>query len=214
AWVKDGSGFFYGRFDGDSSRLEEVNRFQKLYFHRLGEDQSRDELVYERPDQGEWGFSPSVSEDGSTLLITVWKGTDPKNLLFWKDLRDRDAPVRELVSDFTAKFAHVGDLGRTFWLLTDADAPRGRVLALDLDRPDPEDWKEVIPQAPETLEEVRAVGGRLVASYLRDARSVVRMFSPDGAPLGEIALPGLGTAGGFTGEIRDMESFYVFTGFT
>ncbi len=214
AWAKDGSGFYYGRFDGDPSKLDEVNRFQKLFFHRLGEAQEKDILVYDRPDQSEWGFSPEVSEDGKILIITVWKGTDPKNLVFWKDLTDPAAPVRELVPEFRAKFSHSGDLGRTFWFTTDLDAPRGRVLAIDLDRPEEQAWRELIPQSPDTLEGVHAVGNRLVASYLRDAHSVVRAYSLAGESIGEIALPGLGTVSGFSGQREHKESFFGFSGFT
>ena len=214
AWAKDGSGFFYGRFDGDPAKLAEINRFQKLFFHRLGDAQERDELIYHRPDQAEWGFTPEVSEDGRTLIISVWKGTDPKNLVFWKDLSDPAGPVRELVGEFRGKFWHSGDIGRTFWFLTDLDAPRGRLLAIDLERPAEREWRELIPQSGETLESVHAVGKRLVAAYLRDAHSVVRTFAFDGAPLGEIALPGLGTVSGFTGERDDVESFFAFSGFT
>ncbi|HKP94429.1 MAG TPA: prolyl oligopeptidase family serine peptidase [Fibrobacteria bacterium] len=214
AWAKDGSGFYYGRFDGDPAKLDEVNRFQKLYFHRLGEAQEKDALVYHRPDQSEWGFSPEVSEDGNTLIVSVWKGTDPMNLVFWKDLRDAGSPVRELVPEFRAKFAHIGDSGRTLWFLTDLESPRGRLLAIDLDRPAEADWEELVPQSEETLESAHAVGKRLVASYLRDAHSVVRTFSFRGEPMGEIVLPGLGAVSGFTGEPEDMESFFGFTGFT
>lgn len=214
AWAKDGSGFFYGRFDGDPAKLDEVNRFQKLYFHRLGDPQEHDALIYERPDQSEWGFTPEVSEDGNTLIISVWKGTDPKNLMFWKDLRDPGSEVKPLVSDFRAKFTHFGDMGRTLWFITDLDAPRGRVLSIDLDHPEEADWKALIAEEDETLESVAAVGGRLVAAYLRDAHAVVRMFSYAGAPMGEIGLPGLGTVGGFSGERGDMETFFTFTGFT
>jgi prolyl oligopeptidase len=214
AWAKDGSGFFYGRFDGDPAKLDEVNRFQKLYFHRLGDPQERDALIYDRPDQSEWGFSPEVSEDGNTLIISVWKGTDPKNLMFWKDLRDPGSEVKPLVADFRAKFTHFGDMGRTLWFLTDLDAPRGRVLSIDLDHPEEAMWKALIAEEKETLESAAAVGGRLVASYLRDAHAVVRMFTYAGAPLGEIDLPGLGTVGGFSGEREDMETFFTFTGFT
>jgi prolyl oligopeptidase len=222
AWAKDGSGFFYGRFDGrpaglsegDRSKLDEVNRFQKVYFHRLGEPQSADALIYERPDQGDWGFSPEVSEDGETLFLMVWKGTDPKNLVFWKDLRDAKAEVRELIPEFRAKFSLVGDKHGTFWFLTDLDAPRGRLLAIDRDRSEEAAWRELVAQAPETLESANAVGGRIVASYLRDAHAVVRMFSIEGAPMGDLELPGLGTVSGFSGEPGDMETFFGFTGFT
>ncbi len=222
AWAKDGSGFFYGRFDrsarsDQSARpdesLEDINRFQKLYFHRLGDPQAKDELIYHRPDQPDWGFSPEVSEDGRTLILSVWKGTDPKNLVFWKDLTDPASPVRELIPGFRAKYSLAADIGRRFWFLTDLDAPRGRVVAIDLES-DTGAWEEIVPQSAETLEGAHAVGERLVASYLRDAHAVARTFSFAGEPLGEIALPGLGTVSGFTGERGHMETFFAFTGFT
>ncbi len=231
AWAKDGSGFYYGRFDRNEGgvgspsgsgteaegKLEEVNRFQKLYFHRLGESQAQDALIYHRPDQPDWGFSPEVSEDGRTLILSVWKGTDPKNLIFWKDLADPAAPVRELVPDFRAKYALAGDIGRRLWFQTDLDAPRGRLVAVDLDRdPErgPDSWGEKLTHSAPTQEGAAAGGGRQVASDLRDAHAVVRTFSFAGEPLGEIPLPGLGTVSGFTGERSQMESFFAFTGFT
>ncbi len=216
-WAADGKGFYYGRFDGNvdvTGKFEGVNRFQKLCFHRLGNSQSQDEVVYHRPDQPEWGFAADLSEDGETLIIAVWKGTDPRNLVFWKDLRVENAPVKELVADFHAKFTPIGDDGDTLFFLTDWDAPRGRIVGIawkDLDR---SAWREIVPQSDDTLEGVHLVGCRLVAEYLQDAHSVVRAFARDGKPLGEIALPGLGTAGGFTGEWWDMETFFSFTGFT
>jgi len=236
AWAKDGSGFYYARFDrsarldrsalvdrgpGESDtdlgaepeKLEDVNRFQKLYFHRLGDPQEKDELIYHRPDQPDWGFSPEVSEDGRTLILSVWKGTDPKNLVFWKDLTNPASSVRELIPDFQAKYSLAADIGRRFWFLTDLDAPRGRVVAVDLGR-DAEAWEEIVPESAETLESAHAVGNRLLASYLRDAHAVARTFTFAGEPLGEIALPGLGTVSGFTGERGHMESFFAFTGFT
>ena len=228
-WAKDGSGIYYGRFDGGmgggtggrvegEAKLEDINRFQKLYFHRIGDAQAKDALVYERPDQEEWGFSADLSEDGRYLFIIVWKGTDPMNLVFWKDLRDADATVRELVPEFKAKYAPIGDDGKTFWFLTDWDAPRGRIVGMPLEHLhaniNAEAWKEIVPQAEDTLEDVSVVGDRLVAGYLHDAHSVVRTFSLEGAPLGEIALPGLGSAGGFSGERKDQETFFTFIGHT
>ena len=235
-WAKDGSGIYYGRFDGqskgqskgptdgvleggggrggDGAKLEDINRFQKLYFHRIGDAQAQDTLVYERPDQEEWGFSADLSEDGRYLFIIVWKGTDPMNLVFWKDLQDPEALVRELVPEFRAKFAPIGDDGKTFWFLTDWDAPRGRIVGMPLEHLDAKAWKEIVPQSEDTLEDVSVVGERLVAGYLHDAHSVVRTFSLEGAPLGEIALPGLGSAGGFSGERKDHETFFTFTGHT
>jgi prolyl oligopeptidase len=217
AWKKDGSGFFYGRYDqevGEAGKLEDLNKFQKLYFHRLGDPQEKDVLVHERADQPDWGFSPAVTDDGKYLVITVWMGTDPKNLVLYKDLTDPGAGVKDLIGEFKAKFGFAGSEGTRFWFLTDLDAPRGRVLAIDLKRPAPSEWKEVIPEAAETLENVSLVGNRFVAAYLKDAHTKVKAFSTAGAPMGEIALPGLGTASGFSGEREDMETFFGFTGFT
>jgi prolyl oligopeptidase len=217
AWLRDGSGFFYGRYDrntGDTGDLEEVNRFQRLYFHRLGDAQEKDALVYKRDDEPDWGFGPAVSEDGRYLVITVWKGTDPRNLVFWKDLADPAAPVRELISSFRARFGFVGNEGSKLWFQTDLAAPRGRVLSIDLSDPGEDKWRALIPQADETLEEVHCVAERLVAQYLEDAHSRVRVFSLEGKPQGDIALPGLGTAGGLSGERADRETFFAFTAFT
>jgi prolyl oligopeptidase len=213
-WAKDGSGIYYGRYDGDLNKLEDINRFQKLYFHRLGEKQEKDELIYDRPDQEEWGFSADLSENGNILFIVVWKGTDPMNLVFWKDLGKRDGMVHELVSDFRAKYTPIADDGKTFWFLTDWNAPRGRIVGMPLEKIDPAGWVEVVPQSEDTLEDVSVVGNRLVAGYLHHAHAVVRAFDLNGNPLGEIPLPGLGTAGGFSGERMDMETFYTYTSFT
>ena len=214
AWAVDGSGFYYGRYDGEAGRLEDLNHFQKLYFHRLGTEQSADTLVYHRPDQKEWGFAPQVSEDGRYLVVSVWKGTDPMNLVYWKDLSDPASEVRPLVGEFRAKFSFLGNQGTRLWFMTDCEAPKGRVVEMDLAAPDPEAGAPKLPETEETLEEVHLVGNRFVAQYLKDAHSLVRTFSLSGEPLGDIELPGLGSAHGFTGEREDMETFFGFTGFT
>ena len=213
-WNKTGNGFYYGRYDGDPSKMENVNRFQKLYFHKLGEAQSQDVLIYHRPDQEEWGFSADLSEDGRFLFILVWKGTDPKSLVFWKDLENPDGTVQELVSEFTAKFTPVGDDGKTFWFLTDWNAPRGRLIGIALASLGEMAWSELIPQSSDTLEDVSVVGNQFLAGYLHDAHSVVLAYSFEGKFLGEILLPGLGTVGGFSGERKNQETFFTFTGFT
>lgn len=213
-WAKDASGIYYGRYDGDQNKLEDINRFQKLCFHRLGDEQSLDKIVYHRPDQEEWGFTADLSEEGWILFILVWKGTDPMNLVFWKDLRDANGVVQELVPEFKAKFTPVGDDGKTFWFLTDWEAPRGRVVGMSFDKMNQGGWQEIIPLSTDTLEDVSVVGNRFVAGYLKDAHSVIRMYSFTGASLGEMELPGLGTVGGFSGEREDMETYFTFTGFT
>jgi prolyl oligopeptidase len=214
SWTLDGQGFFYSRYDepAPGSEYESVNYFQKLYYHRLGTSQSEDVLVYHRPDQKEWGFAGGVTEDGNYLIISVWRGTDPKNLIFYKDLRDPQSPVVELIREFEAEYSFVGNDGSRFWLLTDCQAPRRRLVAIDLEQPDR--VQEVIPEAEETLQGVSLINNQFVAFYLKDAHTQIKTFALDGTYLGEIPLPGLGSASGFGGKRYDTETFYTFTSFT
>ncbi|MBM3875848.1 MAG: S9 family peptidase [Verrucomicrobia bacterium] len=216
SWTKDGKGFFYSRYaepkPGES--LKGANYFQKLYFHKLGTPQSDDTLIYERPDQKEWGFGGHVTDDGKFLVLSIWKGTLRKNLLFYRDLSQANAPVVELIKDFEADYGFVDNVGSTFYLRTDLNAPRGRVVAIDLAKPEKTNWKEVIPQAAETLRGVNLLSDQFVASYLKDARSQVKVFARDGKFAREIALPGIGSTGGFGGKRTDTETFYSFTSYT
>lgn len=214
SWTLDGQGFFYSRYDepAPGSEYESANYFQKLYYHRLGTPQSEDVLVYHRPDQKEWGFAGGVTEDGNYLIISVWRGTDPKNLIFYKDLRDPQSPVVELIREFEAEYSFVGNDGSRFWLLTDCQAPRRRLVAIDLEQPDR--VQEVIPEAEETLQGVSLINNQFVAFYLKDAHTQIKIFALDGTYLGEIPLPGLGSASGFGGKRYDTETFYTFTSFT
>ncbi len=215
SWSHDQLGFFYSRYDepDETKKLEDVNYFQKLYYHRLGTPQSEDWLIYERPDQKEWGFGGGVTEDGNYLIISVWRGTDPKNLVFYKDLTQPDSPVVELIHDFEANYSLIDNDGPLFWFQTDYDAPRGRVIAIDITQPDRSNWQELIPEAEETLEGVGLLNNQFVAAYLKDARTQIKIFNLDGSFVREVALPGVGSAGGFGGKRYDTETFYSFTGY-
>jgi prolyl oligopeptidase len=216
SWTQDNQGFFYSRYDepNDTTKLQEANYFQKLFYHQLGTLQAADVLVYERPDEKEWGFDGSVTEDGTHLIISVWKGTDSKNLIFYKDLSTAEAPVIELINTFEANYSFIEHEGALFWFQTDLEAPRGRVIAVDIGQPNRDNWKEVIPQAAETLGGVGILNHQFVASYLKDAHTQIKIFSLEGSLVREVALPGLGSAGGFSGKREDTETFYSFTGFT
>ena len=216
AWTHDHKGFYYSRYDEPraETKLEDVNRFQKLYYHRLGTKQSEDTLVYERQDQPDWGFSGQVTEDGRYLLISVWLGTDPKNLVFYKDLQNSDAEVVELVSEFEAQYSLIDNEDSIFWFRTDLDAPKGRVIAVDIDNSDKANWQTLIPESAETLESVGVLNHQFVADYLKDAYTQVKIFTLNGEPVRDIALPGIGSAGGFNGKRTDTETFYSFTSYT
>jgi prolyl oligopeptidase len=216
SWTKDGKGFFYSRYDEPKpgEQLKGVNYFHKLYFHRLGSPQSGDVLIYERPDQKEWGFGGGVTDDGRYLVISVSQGTDRRNRVFYKDLQKPESKVVELLNDFDAEYDFIDNDGPLFWFRTDLQAPRGRVIAIDISKPDRANWKEIIPHAAETLRGVSMVNDQFIANYLKDARSQVKIFSRTGSFVRELELPGIGSAGGFGGKRSDTETFYSFTSFT
>lgn len=216
SWTKDNRGFFYSRYDEptEAQKLTKVNEFQKLYYHRVGTDQSQDTLVYHRPDHKEWGFGGYATDDGQYLIITVTHGTDPKNRVFYKDLAQSNSDVIELLNEFDASYDFVGNDGPLFWFKTDLQAPRARLIAIDTRNPARANWREIIPEATDTLEGIRLVGNRFIASYLKDAHSQVKVFNLDGSLERQLDLPGIGSAGGFSGRREDTETFYSFTSFS
>ena len=220
SWTHDGSGFFYSRYPEPtgSDALRAVNRFQKLYYHRLGTAQAADVLVYEQPDQPDWGVNGSVTDDGRYLILTVWLGTDRRNRLYWLDLQDSRRPLVQgeivrMLDAFDASYGFVGNDGPVFYVLTDLDAPRKRVVAIDTRRPDRAHWREVLPQGEDVIDAVQIIHDRFVVHSLHDAHSRLRLFAMDGRLERELALPTLGTVSTITGERRDTEMFYAFTSF-
>jgi prolyl oligopeptidase len=219
SWTADHKGFYYSRYDepNEKTKLEDANYFHKLYYHRVGTKQAEDVLVYERKDQKEWGFDGKVTDDGRYLIISVWRGTDPKNLVFYQDLKTKGAKVVELIKDFEAAYSFIGNDGPVFYFRTDLSAPRGRIMAIDARKPERERWKELVPQAAETIDGdsgVNLINNQFVVPYLKDARSQIKVFDLKGKLVREIGLPGLGTAADLRGKRKDTEMFYVFTGFT
>ena len=216
AWTHDNKGFFYSRYDEpkEGRPLEEANFYQKLYYHRVGTPQSEDELIYQRPDRKEMGFIGTVTEDGRYLIIHAWKGTETENGLFYKDLRTPGSKVVELLGAFDSSYRVIDNDGPVFWVVTDRDASRSRVVAIDIRNPARESWRELIPQAAETLQGVGCLNDTFVALYLKDAHAQVRQFDLQGKFLRELELPGLGTVDGFTGKRKDKETFYSFTSYT
>jgi prolyl oligopeptidase len=226
SWTRDGAGFFYSRYDEpkQGEKLKSVNYYQKLFFHKLGTPQSHDLLVYERPDQKEWGFNGYVTEDGRYLIISIRQGTDVKNRVYYKELSlptsieqlamKSSSSVVQLLNDFDASYEFIGNDGPIFWFLSDLNAPRGKIIAIDTRKPARENWKVIVPEAKDTLQSVQLVNNQFIALYMRDAKSAVRIFDLEGKPVRDIALPGIGTAGGFTGKQKDTETFYAFTSFT
>ncbi len=213
SWTPDGKGFYYSAYDApeEGAALQQMNQFQKLYYHRLGTPQSSDELVYERKDQPDWGFGGHVTENGRYLVIHVWHGTHRENRLFYKDLV-AGGPVVELFKDADASYGLLGNVGTRFFIQTDRNAPMERIFAVDIDNPSAE--IEILPESDAVLSGASMVGGKLFATYLRDAHTQVCIYSLDGKLEKELELPGVGTAAGFGGEMKDDETFFAYTSYT
>ncbi len=222
SWAKNSSGFFYSRYpeprrEGNQVFSDLAN--QKIYFHRLGTSQADDLVIYERPDQPKWGLGGSVSEDGRYLLISVWEGTDPRNRLHYLDLKDPKNPdfsggVVRLIDVVEADYSAIGNEGSTLFIRTDLDAPRGKIIAIDLANPDRGNWKTIVPQSEDVISSASYIGGKFVVNYMQDAKSVLAVFARDGAPQGNIGLPGIGTVASVSGREDGSEMFFNFTSFT
>lgn len=216
AWTHDHQGFFYSRYDepNEKTKLEDVNYYQKLYYHKLGTQQSEDILIYHRSDEKEWGFGGNVTEDGKYLIISIWLGTDSKNLVFYQDLTNLNSEIIELINQFAADYSFINNDDHIFYFRTDLNAPKGRVIAIDTKKPTSANCQEIIPQAVETLESVGILNNQFVADYLQDAHSQIKIFDLKGNFIREVELPGIGSASGFGGKRHDTETFYSFTSFT
>jgi prolyl oligopeptidase len=214
SWTHDDKGFFYSRFPEPKAgeQFQGLSFNQKLYYHKLGAPQSEDQLIYERPDQPKWTINGHVTDDGRYLIVSIGDGTTSrKSRTYYKSLKEPDAKLTPLIDNFDSRNFFIDNIGPIFYFRTDKDAPRGRMVAIDIAKPDV--WKEIIPQAAENLEGANIVGEQIVAEYLKDARSQVKLFSLDGKPVRELELPGLVTASGFGGKRTDMETFYSVSSF-
>ena len=184
SWTHDNKGFFYSRYDEPTSgnKMTNTNRNHKLYYHRVGQPQARDELVYDRPDQPDWLFDGTVTDDGQYLIITVSQGTDVRTRLYFIDLDNPgkpqiDNPVVRLIDKLDAEYSFVGNRGTNFYVRTDRNAPKGRIVAISIDNPREERWNTIIPESKDALVSASTAGDDIVGNYLQDAHSSVRFFS-------------------------------------
>ena len=214
-WSADGEGFFYARYPqpDDDAAFQSLNANMKVYYHRAGTAQRDDVLVYERPDNPDWGFQLDVSDDGHYLVITVWLGTDDRYRIVVKDLREPYGLPREIIANFDHEYSFIESDGDVLYFKTSLEAANRRVIAIDLGNPAQENWKEIIPESENALRSVGLVGNLFVCEYLKDARTQIRLFQTDGTFVREVEFPGIGSASGFSGKRSDTETFYSFSSF-
>jgi len=216
SWLKDGSGFYYTVYDAPRAAdvLKAANQYEKLYLHKLGTAQSQDVLTYTRRDDPDWFVAGTVSDDGHYLIIQANHGDEVQNTLLVQDLTVKSAPLQTVIAKPTAVYNCIGSIGSTLFVVTDDGAPRYRLIAIDLAHPDRQHWRTVVPEGRNTLDAASLVGGQLIAQYLQDAHSAVLRYAPEGKLLGSVELPGLGTALGFAGHLKDEDTYYSYSSFT
>ena len=213
-WHPDGSGFFYLRFPApeEGKAYTDTNENAQLCFHTLGTPQSEDAVIYQRPDEPQWSFYPAVSDDERYLVLYVYHGTDQKNLIYYRSL-GQEEDFNELIPDWEAGYYFLGNDGETFYFLTNFEADRGRVVAIDIDKPDKSDWRTLVPETEDTLSDVKMLGDEFICLYKHDARHQLKRLSLAGEYLGDIELPDFGSLLILNAEREDEEMFYTLTSF-
>jgi len=218
AWTKDARGFYYSRYAAprEGEAFQGLNKNQKLYFHALGTPQDADVLVYERPDQPDWSFSADVTDDGRFLLIYQFEGTEPRNRIFVMDLAEPAPAVTPFLDAFDAEYAIAGNDADRFYVRTDKDAPRGRLVAIEHHGPAPDRWQEIVAEGPDrdVLSSVTMVANRFAAIWQTHAHQRVTVYDLGGRLERDIHLPGIGSVPGLTGRREHTEAFYAFTSYT
>jgi len=216
AWVGD-EGFLYSRFPEpvEGGDFQELNFNHTVYFHRIGTDQSEDELVFASPDIPKASHQAQVTSDGRWAVISSTIGTDDRNEVWLIDLTQRKKRgwrSRHLVKGFKNSWQIIDSIDGVVYARTNARAPHHRIMTIEPDRW-PARWKPLIAEGENPIASASLVGSRLVLEYLKDAASYALLFDLEGNPSGQISLGGFGTAGGFTGRAGDPETFYSFTSF-
>ncbi len=219
AWKSDKSGFFYNRLREPGTVSEEDRyNYRQIYWHTLDTPQSEDLLVYERPDAKELSFYPEMDDEGDTLLLWVSVGTDHRNGLYYRRLDD-DGDFTRLLEVGEARYDYLGNLGSIFYFLTDLDAPRMRIIAIDIQNPARENWQTLVPEGEDTMDYAAFINRQFVVVYKHHAHHQVKIYNPDGRYDKQIELPTLGAVRGslggnpLQGGRDDDELFLLFTSF-
>jgi prolyl oligopeptidase len=210
SWAHDGSGVYYSRYPAlPNGKGDDAGR-PSIYFHRLGETQEKDNLVYAVTDHPTRVPAGRVTDDGHYLVITLFDGYE-RNGVSLLDLSKPGSKVRPLFFSWDAYYSFIGSQGDQLFFQTTKDAPQRRVIAVDAGKAGASSWPTIVPEQASALDEADYVGGRIIAKYVQDAHSVVRVYERDGRPVGEVSLPGMGQVAGFAGEGNDNETFFSYT---
>ena len=221
-WVKfsgaawQGDGFYYSRFDEPKAgnELVQQNKFQKVYYHKIGDAQSADKLVYEDKAHADWGFGADLTRDERFVIISASEGASSGNHLYYKDNQKPDSKFTKLFDGFKYTYSILDNVGDQFLMMTNEDAPKNKLVIFDPMKPEKANWETIIPEKGETMVSVNYLAGKLIVTYMKDASHHVYQYDLNGKLEHEITLPGPGSVGGFGGEREDTVTFYSYTSFT
>ncbi len=214
AWLPDASGFFYSQYPQLDGQYDDTRQVV-VRWHRLRTQPGDDPLVFAVTDHPTRNPYATVTEDGRFLVYSLFDGYATSGIYYQRLAGGQPVgPVERLLDAWDARYEFIGNAGERFIVQTTRAAPRGQVVAIDLARPEPANWQTLVPEAAEAIEAVSLLGGQLYVQSIRDAHALVRRFTLDGQPLGELPLPGIGSVGHFSGRGDDPEVLFGYTDFT
>jgi len=215
SWAGDSSGFYYSRYPAtkEEEKFQSLNKNMTVFFHQLGTAQDQDRVVYVNPEQPDWRSNGQVTDDGKHLVITVGIGTDDRYSIMHQDLTDPYAGPVMIIEGFEYDYTLAGSMGDDLYFRTNDGAPRNRLIAINTQQPGRDHWREVIAETEDVLDDVNLVGGKIITTYMQDAKTIVKVFDTDGKQTGAVELPGIGSANGFNGKFDDDETFFTFSSF-
>ncbi|MAB80411.1 MAG: S9 family peptidase [Planctomycetes bacterium] len=225
-WAEADRGFFYSHYErpGLGTELQAKNTRPDIFFHSLGALENSDVKIMDRPEDERYGAHFQLTDDRRGLVVTRYeiksRKTELELLILPStgpvtagDIKNRPPGENliQLVSGYDAQHRYVSGVGHRHWILTDLDASRRRVVEIDARKPQREFWKELIPEASDTIRSVSAVAGHIIVNYMQDASSRIHVFNDEGRLVCKVPLPGLGTVSGFGGEWNDATTYFSFT---
>ncbi|NYF25383.1 prolyl oligopeptidase family protein [Sporosarcina sp. JAI121] len=213
AWDEEGSGFYYNRFpEPGTVDPEDESNYNRVYWHTVGRKQEEDILVYEDPLDKGLSFNPTLSDDYRYLVLTVWKGTENKSRIYYRDEQSKEGFVQLLAED-DGEYLFIGNEGKLFYFTTNYDAPKERVIGVHLDKPKKENWIDIIPEQEDVLTFAKVINNQFVVCYLHNAHYKLRIYDLEGQLQKEVSLPDFISISGVSGKKTESSMFIGYTSY-
>ena len=210
-WESDSSGFYYQKYSQPDEELSDINRSPQLFFHKLGQSQLEDQLIYEDQQNPDFSWSINVPEKGDYRVLSIGEGTDERNFLYIS--LDRSLNFIPLIDKFEASYRFLGGNAETLWFFSNLDAPNGKILTLNI-ADKKFQWKELIGEKTFPISGASIAGDKLIINYLKDTISQVEFYNLQGKFIKELPYENIGTLSGFNGRFDSNTTYFEFSNFT